>query len=70
MTLETSGEDREAQNSIMLTGHISFEHVRQTRQSAADLLSLMSFFDEICISFTKSSPGANWYGSCIPLEIL
>lgn len=37
--------DGEAKNSIIITWQISFEHIRQTRQSAADLLSLMSFFD-------------------------
>jgi tetratricopeptide (TPR) repeat protein len=36
--------DREAKNSI-ITWQISFDHIRQTRPSAADLLSLMSFFD-------------------------
>ena len=37
--------DREATNSIILTWQISFEHIYQSRRSAADLLSLMSFFD-------------------------
>ncbi|KAK3070886.1 hypothetical protein LTR53_009657 [Teratosphaeriaceae sp. CCFEE 6253] len=37
--------DREASNSIMLTWQISFEHLREARSSAADLLSLMSLFD-------------------------
>jgi hypothetical protein len=37
--------DREAKNSIIITWQISFDHVRQIRPSAADLLSLMSFFD-------------------------
>lgn len=37
--------DGEASNSIMMTWHTSFEHIRQTRDSAARLLSLMSFFD-------------------------
>ena len=37
--------DWEAQNSIILTWQISFEHIRQTWPSAAELLSLMSFFD-------------------------
>ncbi|KAH6648299.1 hypothetical protein BKA67DRAFT_521943 [Truncatella angustata] len=37
--------DREAKNSIIVTWQISFEHVRQVRNSAADLLSFMSFFD-------------------------
>ena len=37
--------DREASNSIILTWQISFEHIHRTRRSAADLLSLMSFFD-------------------------
>ncbi|KAK4892981.1 hypothetical protein LTR49_028535, partial [Elasticomyces elasticus] len=35
--------DSEAKN-IMLTWQISFEHVRHIRRSAADLLSLLSFF--------------------------
>lgn len=37
--------DREAKNSILITWQIPFDHIRQTRLSAADLLSLMSFFD-------------------------
>lgn len=37
--------DYGAKNSIMLTWQISFEHIRQLRISAADLLSLMSFFN-------------------------
>ncbi|KAG9235944.1 putative kinesin [Amylocarpus encephaloides] len=37
--------DREAKNSIILTWQISFEYIRKIRPSAADLLSLMSFFD-------------------------
>jgi tetratricopeptide (TPR) repeat protein len=37
--------DWEAKNSIVVTWQISFEHIQQTRPSAADLLSLMSFFD-------------------------
>ena len=37
--------DSEAQNSIIITWQISFEHIHRTRRSAADLLSLMSFFD-------------------------
>lgn len=37
--------DNEAKNSILLTWQISFDHILQTRRSAADLLSLMSFFD-------------------------
>ncbi|KAF2259711.1 putative kinesin, partial [Lojkania enalia] len=37
--------DWEANNSIIITWQISFEHIHQTRPSAADLLSLMSFFD-------------------------
>jgi tetratricopeptide (TPR) repeat protein len=44
--------DREARNSIVLTWEISFEHIRQIRRSAADLLSLMSFFDRQAISET------------------
>ena len=37
--------DEAASNAILITWQISFDHVRSTRQSAADLLSLMSFFD-------------------------
>ncbi|KAF2022747.1 putative kinesin [Setomelanomma holmii] len=37
--------DWEAKNSIIVTWQISFEHIQQTRPSAAGLLSLMSFFD-------------------------
>ena len=37
--------DWEAKNSILVTWQISFDHIRQMRQSATDLLSLMCFFD-------------------------
>ncbi|KAF1964038.1 putative kinesin, partial [Bimuria novae-zelandiae CBS 107.79] len=37
--------DLEVSNSIIVTWQISFEYIQQTRSSAADLLSLMSFFD-------------------------
>ncbi|KAL6717746.1 hypothetical protein ACLMJK_003831 [Lecanora helva] len=37
--------DWEARNSIIITWQISFEHIRQKRPSASDLLSLISFFD-------------------------
>ncbi|KAH9203201.1 putative kinesin [Leptodontidium sp. 2 PMI_412] len=37
--------DREAKNSIIVTWQVSFDHIRKIRPSAADLLSLMSFFD-------------------------
>ena len=37
--------DREAKNSIIITWQISFDHILAIRPSAADLLSLMSFFD-------------------------
>jgi hypothetical protein len=41
--------DKEASNSIILTWQISFEHILTKRQSATDLLSLMSFFDREAI---------------------
>jgi tetratricopeptide (TPR) repeat protein len=41
--------DREASNSIISTWQISFEHLRNVRPSAADLLSFMSFFDRQAI---------------------
>ncbi|KFA56252.1 hypothetical protein S40293_00202 [Stachybotrys chartarum IBT 40293] len=37
--------DVNAKNSILITWRISFDHIRQVRSSAADLLSLMSFCD-------------------------
>ncbi|KAI1664793.1 Kinesin light chain [Pyrenophora tritici-repentis] len=37
--------DAAASNSVLITWQISFDHIRSTRQSAASLLSLMSFFD-------------------------
>ncbi|KAJ4365367.1 hypothetical protein N0V95_000514 [Ascochyta clinopodiicola] len=37
--------DPEAKNSIITTWQISFEHIQRMRPSAANLLSLMSFFD-------------------------
>ncbi|KAJ5682791.1 hypothetical protein N7462_005956 [Penicillium macrosclerotiorum] len=37
--------DLEASNSILTTWQLSFDLIRQTRPSAADLLGLMSFFD-------------------------
>jgi hypothetical protein len=36
--------DEEAQDSIILTWQISFDHIRATRSSAADLLSVMSVY--------------------------
>ena len=37
--------DWQSKNSIIITWQISFEYIEQTQPSAADLLSLMSFFD-------------------------
>jgi tetratricopeptide (TPR) repeat protein len=37
--------DRAASNAVLVTWQLSFDHIRNIRQSAADLLSLMSFFD-------------------------
>lgn len=37
--------DGDSKNSILVTWQISFNHIQQVRPSAADLLSLMSFFD-------------------------
>jgi tetratricopeptide (TPR) repeat protein len=37
--------DRSASNAILTTWQMSFDHVRRSRPSAAELLSLMSFFD-------------------------
>ncbi|PQE18243.1 hypothetical protein CJF30_00010977 [Rutstroemia sp. NJR-2017a BBW] len=43
--VEQLRRDWEAKNSIIITWQISFDHIRKIRPSAADLLSLMSFFD-------------------------
>ena len=37
--------DQDAKNSIIITWQISFDYIRETRRTAADMLSLMSFFD-------------------------
>ena len=37
--------DKAARNAVLVTWQISFDRIQSTRQSAADLLSLMSFFD-------------------------
>ncbi|QIW96749.1 hypothetical protein AMS68_002267 [Peltaster fructicola] len=42
---ELRRDRREAKNAILLTWQISFEHIYATRRTAADLLSLMSFYD-------------------------
>jgi hypothetical protein len=44
--------DPETSNSIITTWQISFEHISKIRPSAADLLSLMSFFDHRAIPKT------------------
>jgi hypothetical protein len=38
--------DRQAFSSIIMTWHVTFTHLRQTRDSAARLMALMSLFDE------------------------
>jgi hypothetical protein len=38
--------DEAASNAILITWQISFNHVRSSRQSAADLLLLISFFNQ------------------------
>jgi tetratricopeptide (TPR) repeat protein len=55
--------DQEASNSIMLTWQISFNHIREVRPSAADLLSLMSFFDHQAIPealLQETGSGQTW----------
>ncbi|KAH8724692.1 putative kinesin [Phaeosphaeriaceae sp. PMI808] len=60
--------NEEAKNSIIITWQISFEHIWRTRRSAADILSLMSFFDRQGIpkallldsSVSQSAPGDVW----------
>ncbi|KAI2669310.1 hypothetical protein LCP963914a_9955 [Penicillium roqueforti] len=52
--------DWEAKNSILVTWQMSFDYIRQIRPSAAELLSLMSFFDrqEIPESLIRHRPEA------------
>ncbi|KAK4083859.1 uncharacterized protein Triagg1_1521 [Trichoderma aggressivum f. europaeum] len=40
-----TGREEEASNAVLKTWTISFEYIRSHHRSAADLLSLMSFFD-------------------------
>ncbi|KAJ5510416.1 Tetratricopeptide-like helical [Penicillium expansum] len=63
--------DWEAKNSILVTWQMSFDYIRQTKPSAADLLSLMSFFDRQGIpeNLVRPRPQAN-YGSRSTLEPL
>ncbi|KAJ5185738.1 hypothetical protein N7472_010578 [Penicillium cf. griseofulvum] len=42
---DSLNRDWEAENSIGMTWQISFDHIARVRPSAADLLSLMCFFD-------------------------
>lgn len=44
--------DDEADNSVINTWQVSFEHIRHIRPSAADRLSLMSFYDHRSIPIT------------------
>ena len=58
--------DWQAQNSVIITWQISFEHIRRTWPSAADLLSLMSFFDPQGIPealLRKRAESGNGHGS-------
>lgn len=56
--------DWAANHSILVTWRISFDYIHQTKPSAADLLSLMSFFDRQGIPehLVRHQPEAN-YGS-------
>ncbi|KAJ6174546.1 hypothetical protein N7485_005283 [Penicillium canescens] len=57
--------DWEAKNSILVTWQISFDHIRQTKPSAAQLLSLISFFDRQGIpeKLIRHRPKANYTSS-------
>ncbi|GAB7345583.1 hypothetical protein MBLNU457_3885t2 [Dothideomycetes sp. NU457] len=55
--LDEFRRDREAKNSIFLTWRISFDYIHQTRRSAAELLSLMSFYDHQGIPEILLRPG-------------
>ncbi|CAI7669244.1 unnamed protein product [Penicillium crustosum] len=57
--------DWEAKNSVLVTWQISFDHIRQQRPSAAQLLSLMSFFDRQGIpeKLIRYQPMSNYISS-------
>ncbi|KAJ5288302.1 hypothetical protein N7508_011077 [Penicillium antarcticum] len=57
--------DWEAKNSILVTWQMSFNYLRQTKQSAVELLSLMSFFDRQGIpeKLIRHQPKANYISS-------
>ncbi|CAG8041804.1 unnamed protein product [Penicillium salamii] len=59
--------DWEAKNSILVTWQISFDYIRQTKPSAAQLLSLMSFFDRQGIpeNLIRHQPKANYTSSSV-----
>jgi len=56
--------DWEAKNSIIITWQISFEYLRRSWPSAADLLSLMSFFDRQGIPESLVRNRAQTGGGC------
>jgi hypothetical protein len=54
--------DESASNSVVITWQMSFEQIRKKRPSAADLLSLMSFFNPqgipetvLCVRLSEST---------------
>jgi tetratricopeptide (TPR) repeat protein len=52
--------DRAASNSVLMTWQLSFDHIKRVQNSAAELLSLMSFYDHQGIqeSLLRSYSGA------------
>lgn len=50
--------DRDACNAILPTWSLSFDHIEKVRPTAADLLSLMSFFDRQAIPIFAIRPPA------------
>lgn len=54
--------DPEARNSILATWHISLAHILEVRNTAADLLSLMSFFDRQTIPEALLKPHGSQNG--------
>ncbi|KAF4631476.1 hypothetical protein G7Y89_g6649 [Cudoniella acicularis] len=56
--------DLEAKNSITITWQISFDYIQEIRPSAAELLSLMSFFDRQGIPETLLRSRSEQRNSC------
>lgn len=58
--------DQAASSSVLVTWQISFDYIRSKRQSAANLLSLMSFFDRQEIHEDLLRNRGSTANNCVP----